>query len=77
MQEEEQQLVVQEPAEPDEEEAAPYVGGSTVEEVRKTCQEQIKALKLLHAEELHRSQVSHDEEVRWVAARSAWLRITP
>ena len=36
----------------------------SVGEVKKTCEEQIKALKLLHAEELHRAQVSHDEEVR-------------
>jgi hypothetical protein len=70
-QEDQEQLAVEQPAqERDDEEIAPYVGGSTVEEVRKTCQEQIKALKLLHAEELHRSQVSHDEEVRWVAARA-------
>jgi hypothetical protein len=40
------------------------VAGNTVEEVRKMCEEQVKALKLLHAEELRRSQVSHDEEVR-------------
>ncbi|ORY89440.1 hypothetical protein BCR35DRAFT_300626 [Leucosporidium creatinivorum] len=64
---EEEQLAVKEPVEADEEQDTPYVGGNTVEEVRKTCQEQIKALKLLHAEELHRSQVSHDEEVRSIA----------
>lgn len=40
------------------------VGGN--DDVRKSCEEQIKALKLLHAEELHRAQVSHDEEVRSV-----------
>lgn len=45
-------------------EQGPFVAGATVEEVRKTCEEQVKALKLLHAEELHRAQVSHDEEVR-------------
>lgn len=46
------------------------VEGSTVEEVRKTCEEQIRALKLLHAEELHRAQVSHDEQVRCALAAS-------
>ncbi|GAA5995743.1 hypothetical protein JCM11641_003826, partial [Rhodosporidiobolus odoratus] len=42
----------------------PTVAGETVEEVRKNCEDQILALKVLHAEELHRSQLTHDNEVR-------------
>lgn len=53
-----------EAAEVEEEDVGPSVEGRTVEEVRKTCDERIKALSLLHAEELHRSQSSHDLEVR-------------
>ncbi|KDE04850.1 hypothetical protein, variant [Microbotryum lychnidis-dioicae p1A1 Lamole] len=47
--------------------AAVTVVGNSVEEVRKSAQIQIKALKMLHAEELHRAQASHDEEVRSIA----------
>lgn len=47
-----------------EQEKVVTVSGNTVEEVRKSCEEQIASLKVLHAEELRRSQVSHDEEVR-------------
>lgn len=36
----------------------------TIESVKIACEEHLKALKTLHAEELRRSQVSHDEEVR-------------
>jgi osomolarity two-component system sensor histidine kinase NIK1 len=42
----------------------PIVAGSNVEEVRQNCENQIQALKVLHAEELHRAQLSHDNEVR-------------
>lgn len=38
----------------------------TIESVKISCEEHLKALKTLHAEELRRSQVSHDEEVRSV-----------
>lgn len=44
----------------------PIVVGETVEEVRQNCERQIQALKVLHAEELHRAQLSHDNEVRYV-----------
>ncbi|CEQ39469.1 SPOSA6832_01001, partial [Sporobolomyces salmonicolor] len=44
----------------------PVVVGETVDEVRRNCEDQIRALKVLHAEELHRSQLSHDNEVRYV-----------
>lgn len=44
----------------------PVVPGDTLEEVRRNYEEQIQALKVLHAEELYRSQVSHDNEVRSV-----------
>ncbi|SCV72010.1 BQ2448_4704 [Microbotryum intermedium] len=47
--------------------AAVTVAGDSVEEVRKSAEIQIKALKMLHAEELHRAQASHDEEVRSIA----------
>lgn len=47
----------------------PLVPGDTLEEVRRNYEEQIQALKVLHAEELYRSQVSHDNEVR-----SVWPR---
>ena len=47
----------------------PLVPGNTLEEVRRNYEEQIQALKVLHAEELYRSQVSHDNEVR-----SVWPR---
>lgn len=42
----------------------PFVPGDSVEQVRKNCEDQIQALKVLHAEELHRAQLSHDNEVR-------------
>ncbi|GAA5939996.1 hypothetical protein JCM10213_004903 [Rhodosporidiobolus nylandii] len=45
----------------------PVVAGESVEEVRRNCEEQIQALKVLHAEELHRAQLSHDNEVRSIA----------
>ncbi|GAA6003765.1 uncharacterized protein JCM10292_003365 [Rhodotorula paludigena] len=45
----------------------PVVPGDTVDEVRRNCEEQIQALKVLHAEELHRAQLSHDKEVRSIA----------
>ncbi|GAA5865813.1 hypothetical protein JCM1840_006258 [Sporobolomyces johnsonii] len=45
----------------------PIVVGETVDEVRRNCEDQIRALKVLHAEELHRSQLSHDNEVRSIA----------
>ncbi|GAA6047457.1 hypothetical protein NBRC10513_003991 [Rhodotorula toruloides] len=45
----------------------PFVPGESVEEVRKNCEDQIQALKVLHAEELHRAQLSHDNEVRSIA----------
>ena len=38
----------------------------TIESVKIACGEHLRALKTLHAEELRRSQVSHDEEVRCV-----------
>ncbi|KAK4054453.1 histidine kinase osmosensor [Microbotryomycetes sp. JL201] len=46
---------------------APFVMGNTVEQVRRSCEDQVKALKLLHAEELHRARVRHDEQVRSIA----------
>ncbi|GAA6060110.1 hypothetical protein JCM10212_003518 [Sporobolomyces blumeae] len=49
------------------EERRPVVAGDTLEEVRRHYEDQIKALKILHAEELHRSQLSHDNEVRSIA----------
>ncbi|GAA6016730.1 hypothetical protein JCM11491_000221 [Sporobolomyces phaffii] len=45
----------------------PTVVGETLEEVRRNYEDQIQALKVLHAEELHRSQLSHDNEVRSIA----------
>jgi osomolarity two-component system sensor histidine kinase NIK1 len=42
----------------------PTVVGDSLEEVRRNYEDQIQALKVLHAEELHRSQLSHDNEVR-------------
>lgn len=42
----------------------PTVVGDTLEEMRRNYEDQIQALKVLHAEELHRSQLSHDNEVR-------------
>lgn len=50
----------------------PTVVGETLEEVRRNYEDQIQALKVLHAEELHRSQLSHDNEVRYVRAFSAF-----
>ena len=42
----------------------PTVVGDSLEEMRRNYEDQIQALKVLHAEELHRSQLSHDNEVR-------------
>lgn len=47
----------------------PFVPGDSVEELRRNYEDQLQALKILHAEELYRSQVSHDNEVRCVDGR--------
>lgn len=44
----------------------PFVPGDSLEEIRKNYEEQLHALRILHAEELYRAQVSHDNEVRYV-----------
>lgn len=46
----------------------PLVPGDTLEDVRRNYEDQLQALKVLHAEELYRAQVSHDNEVRSVRA---------
>ncbi|BGP55628.1 hypothetical protein JCM8202_004889 [Rhodotorula sphaerocarpa] len=45
----------------------PFVPGDSLEEIRKNYEEQLHALRILHAEELYRAQVSHDNEVRTIA----------
>lgn len=48
-------------------ERRPAVPGETVDDVRRNCEDQIQALKVLHAEELRRAQLAHDSEVRSIA----------